>query len=209
MKGLVCSHSVGSKAKRVQIHKLFLAISALVVFFVLAVLPVNAQCTSRPRSCTWGGCAGVVEWLVDNSFDENCSSSQGGWLFFNASRAQDNGFCGWSQNSYARLPQNSTLYQRFQHDNLGTSLFWLAFDIEGGNPQAQSGDLTVWIFSYPNNNWTMVERFANNSTISCGHRLYSFDRPDWKGQELYIYFDTTMYEEGNWRIDGVTFSQRH
>jgi hypothetical protein len=210
MKGLVWSYPVASKAKIVQIHKLFLTISALVVFSVQAALPVNAQCTSRPRSCTgFGSCGAFLEWLVDGTFSENCTSAQGGWVFFNASRAQDNGFCGLSQNSYARLPQDATMYQRFQHNaSYMSPEFWLGFDIEGGNPQAQGGELVVWIYNSTNKNWTLVATFPNTSSISCGHSLYSFYRPDWVGKLLYIYFDTTMYEEGNWRIDGVTFAQR-
>ena len=205
MKKLVCSEPVVSAVKSVQIHKPFLAVSALAVFFMLSALPVNAQCSSRPRSPN-GNVPNVVEWLVDNSFSENCTFSQGGWFFGNATRTSANGICGATQNPYAKLPQNSTLYQRFQHDGLGSPQFVLGFDIEGGNPQA-SGWLDVWIYNKTNNQWTLVDTFPNNSPISCGHRGYNFYRPDWIGKLLYVYFDTTFYDDGNWKIDSVEFQQ--
>lgn len=185
--------------------KLFLAISALGVFFMLSALPVNAQCSSRPRSPNWN-IPNVDEWLVDNTFSENCTYSQGGWFFGNATRTSTNGICGATENPYARLAQNSTLYQKFQHNGQGTSQFTLGFDIEGGNPQA-SGWLDVWIFNATNNQWTLVDTFPHNSPISCGHRGYSFNRPDWIGKLLFVYFDTTNYEDGNWKIDWVEFQQ--
>ena len=192
MKKLVCS-------------KPFLTLSALAVFFMLSALPVNAQCSSRPHSPSWN-VPNVVEWLVDSTFSQNCTFSQGGWFFGNATRTSVNGICGATQNPYAKLSQNSTVYQRFQHDGLGTSQFFLGFDIEGGNPQA-AGSLDVWIYNGTNNQWTLVDTFPNNSPISCGHRGYNFNRSDWIGKLLYVYFDTTFYDDGNWKIDWVEFQQ--
>jgi hypothetical protein len=206
MTRLVCSEPVVSTGKWLQIHKLLIPVSVVAVFFVLTAVPVNAQCSSRPRYLSWGG-GQFVEWLVDNEFSETtCTFSQGGWFFGNASRMTVNGICGATQNHYAKLGANSTLYQRFQHNNQGDSQFVLGFDIEGGNTQA-AGWLDVWIYNETNNNWTLVDTFPNNSLVSCGHKGYSFNRPDWRGKLLYVYFDTTFYDDGNWKIDRVEFQQ--
>jgi hypothetical protein len=36
----------------------------------------------------------------------------------------------------------------------------------------------------------------------------SFNRADWKGKLLYVYFNTTSDAEGNWKVDAVTFQQQ-
>jgi len=179
----------------------------MAVFFVLTAVPVNAQCSSRPRFLSWGG-GQFVEWLVDNEFnDTTCTFSDGGWYFSNAWRTTVNGICGATENPYAKFGQNSIMYQQFQHNNKGDSHFVLGFDIEGGNPQA-SGYLDVWIHNATDNKSTLVARFQNNSPISCGHKGYSFNRPDWRGKLLWVYFSSTTFNgDPNWKIDRVEFQQ--